>query len=144
MVHQSSLGGPGTGPSTPGSWSWTTSVTISLEVTPLLPNSRFTPLLLSRERLGLPVQRVLRAGVRRHQQTLLQHLLLSGGLQLPGVSCPPHQAPLTSLSRDTIKFELDRNKLIVSRLLSDISYQSADNLVDGLTKYQEEYDNYYK
>ena len=57
----------------------------------------------------------------------------------------PHQAPLTSLlSRDTIKFELDRNKLIVSRLLSDISYQSADNLVDGLTKYQEEYDNYYK
>ena len=34
--------------------------------------------------------------------------------------------------------------MIVSRLLSDISYQSADNLVDGLTKYQEEYDNYYK
>ena len=27
---------------------------------------------------------------------------------------------------------------IVDRLLSDISYQSADNLVDGLTKYQEE------
>ena len=40
--------------------------------------------------------------------------------------------------RDTIKYELERNMPIVNRLLSDISYQSADNLVDGLTKYQEE------
>ena len=31
---------------------------------------------------------------------------------------------------------------IVDRLLSDISYQSADNLVDGLTKYQEENYNF--
>ena len=44
--------------------------------------------------------------------------------------------------RDTIKYELDRNLPIVDRLLSDISYQSADNLVDGLTKYQEEHYNY--
>ena len=33
---------------------------------------------------------------------------------------------------------MERNRPIVDRLLSDISYQSADNLVDGLTKYQEE------
>ena len=30
----------------------------------------------------------------------------------------------------------------MGRLLSDISYQSADNLVDGLTKYQEENYNF--
>ena len=58
--------------------------------------------------------------------------------------CQP-VCPLTSLlSRDAIKFELDRNKQVVTSLLSDISYQSADNLVDGLTKYQEENYNYYK
>ena len=33
---------------------------------------------------------------------------------------------------------MERNRPIVDRLLSDISYQSADNLVDGLTMYQEE------
>ena len=49
--------------------------------------------------------------------------------------------------RDTIKYELERNRPIVDRLLSDISYQSADNLVDGLTKYQEErytFEHYYE
>ena len=38
----------------------------------------------------------------------------------------------------TIQSELERNRHLVERLLSDVSYQSADNLVDGLTKYQEE------
>ena len=38
----------------------------------------------------------------------------------------------------TIQSELERNQHLVERLLSDVSYQSADNLVDGLTKYQEE------
>ena len=35
---------------------------------------------------------------------------------------------------------------LVERLLSDITYQSADNLVDGLTRAQEEgytYEHYY-
>jgi hypothetical protein len=35
---------------------------------------------------------------------------------------------------ETIKHELERNRPLVDRLLSDITYQSADNLVDGLTK----------
>jgi len=39
---------------------------------------------------------------------------------------------------DTILHELDRNRPLVDRLLSDITYQSADNLVDGLTKLEEE------
>ena len=49
-------------------------------------------------------------------------------------------------SRDTIVHELDRNRPLVDRLLSDITYQSADNLVDGLTKIEEEgytYEHYY-
>ena len=40
--------------------------------------------------------------------------------------------------RETILKELDRNRPLVDRLLSDITYQSADNLVDGLTKIEEE------
>jgi len=47
---------------------------------------------------------------------------------------------------DTILHELDRNRPLVDRLLSDITYQSADNLVDGLTKLEEEgytYEHYY-
>merc|ERR1711962_344195 len=47
---------------------------------------------------------------------------------------------------DTIKHELERNKPLVDRILNDITYQSADNLVDGLTKAQEEgytYQHYY-
>jgi len=39
-------------------------------------------------------------------------------------------------------YELSRNVALVKRLLSDVSYQSADNLVDGLTKYEEEGYNY--
>jgi len=39
----------------------------------------------------------------------------------------------------TIKYELDRNREMISRLLSDISFQSADNLVDGLTRVEEEH-----
>ena len=34
---------------------------------------------------------------------------------------------------------MENNTPLVELLLSDISYQSADNLVDGLTKYQEEH-----
>ena len=48
--------------------------------------------------------------------------------------------------RDTIRHELERNKPLVDRILSDITYQSADNLVDGLTKAEEEgytYSHYY-
>lgn len=48
--------------------------------------------------------------------------------------------------RETIKYELAHNKALVDRLLSDITYQSADNLVDGLTKANEEgytYEHYY-
>ena len=48
--------------------------------------------------------------------------------------------------RDTIKYQLANNKPLVDRLLSDITYQSADNLVDGLTKAEEEgytYEHYY-
>ena len=45
---------------------------------------------------------------------------------------------------ETIQYELDRNMEMLSRLLSDISYQSADNLVDGLTKLQEENYNHNK
>ena len=48
--------------------------------------------------------------------------------------------------RDTIKHELERNKPLIDRILSDITYQSADNLVDGLTKAEEEgytYSHYY-
>ena len=47
---------------------------------------------------------------------------------------------------DTIKHELERNKPLIDRILSDITYQSADNLVDGLTKAEEEgytYAHYY-
>ena len=47
---------------------------------------------------------------------------------------------------ETILHELERNRPLVERLLSDITYQSADNLVDGLTKLEEEgytYDHYY-
>jgi len=47
---------------------------------------------------------------------------------------------------DTIKHELERNKPLIDRILSDITYQSADNLVDGLTKVEEEgytYSHYY-
>ena len=47
---------------------------------------------------------------------------------------------------ETIKYELANNKALVDRLLSDITYQSADNLVDGLTKANEEgytYEHYY-
>jgi len=47
---------------------------------------------------------------------------------------------------ETILHELDRNRPLVDRLLSDITYQSADNLVDGLTKIEEEgytYEHYY-
>jgi len=47
---------------------------------------------------------------------------------------------------DTIKHELERNMPLVDRILSDITYQSADNLVDGLTKAEEEgytYQHYY-
>ena len=50
------------------------------------------------------------------------------------------------LFRETIKYELANNKPLVDRLLSDITYQSADNLVDGLTKANEEgytYEHYY-
>ena len=39
---------------------------------------------------------------------------------------------------EAIRYELERNAELVSRILSDVSYQSADNLVDGLTRYQEE------
>jgi len=39
---------------------------------------------------------------------------------------------------NTIRHELERNKPLVDKLLSDISFQSADNLVDGLTKAAEE------
>ena len=48
--------------------------------------------------------------------------------------------------RETILQELDRNRPLVDRLLSDITYQSADNLVDGMTKIEEEgytYEHYY-
>ena len=48
--------------------------------------------------------------------------------------------------RETIQFELERNRPLVDRLLSDITYQSADNLVDGLTKADEEgytYEHYF-
>lgn len=48
--------------------------------------------------------------------------------------------------RETIQYELERNKHLVDRLLSDITYQSANNLVDGLTKAEEEgytYEHYY-
>lgn len=48
--------------------------------------------------------------------------------------------------RETIKHELEHNLPLVERLLSDITYQSADNLVDGLTRAQEEgytYEHYY-
>ena len=41
---------------------------------------------------------------------------------------------------------MERNKPLVDRILSDITYQSADNLVDGLTKAEEEgytYAHYY-
>merc|ERR1711953_154235 len=47
---------------------------------------------------------------------------------------------------ETILQELDRNRPLVDRLLSDITYQSADNLVDGMTKIEEEgytYEHYY-
>ena len=47
-----------------------------------------------------------------------------------------------TLFSDTIKHELERNKPLVDRILSDITYQSADNLVDGLTKLEEEGYNY--
>ena len=47
-----------------------------------------------------------------------------------------------SISSEAVKYELEHNKSLVRRLLSDVSYQSADNLVDGLTKYQEEAYNY--
>ena len=53
---------------------------------------------------------------------------------------------LHNLFRETILKELDRNRPLVDRLLSDITYQSADNLVDGLTKIEEEgytYEHYY-
>jgi len=43
---------------------------------------------------------------------------------------------------EAVKYELEHNKSLVRRLLSDVSYQSADNLVDGLTKQQEEGYNY--
>ena len=49
-------------------------------------------------------------------------------------------------SSETIQYELERNKHLVDRLLSDITYQSADNLVDALTKAEEEgytYEHYY-
>ena len=45
-----------------------------------------------------------------------------------------------------MKKEIEQNVALVRRLLSDVSFQSADNLVDGLTKYQEEgysYQHYY-
>ena len=48
--------------------------------------------------------------------------------------------------RETIKHELEHNLPLVERLLSDITYQSADNLVDGLTRAHEEgytYEHYY-
>jgi len=47
---------------------------------------------------------------------------------------------------DTIKYELNRNLPLLGRVLSDVAYQSADNLVDGLTKLEEEgytYSHYY-
>ena len=47
---------------------------------------------------------------------------------------------------ETIQYELDANRPLVDRLLSDVTYQSADNLVDGLTKAEEEgynYERYY-
>ncbi|XP_023322375.1 uncharacterized protein LOC111696859 [Eurytemora carolleeae] len=47
---------------------------------------------------------------------------------------------------DTIKYELTRNLPLLDRVLSDVAYQSADNLVDGLTKVEEEgytYNHYY-
>jgi hypothetical protein len=53
---------------------------------------------------------------------------------------------LFNFFRETIKYELANNKPLVDRLLSDITYQSADNLVDGLTKANEEgytYEHYY-
>ena len=46
------------------------------------------------------------------------------------------------ISSDTIKHELERNKPLVDRILSDITYQSADNLVEGLTRLEEEAYNY--
>ena len=42
------------------------------------------------------------------------------------------------ISRETIKNEIDRNTPIVDMLLSDISNQSAENLVNGLSREQEE------
>jgi hypothetical protein len=47
---------------------------------------------------------------------------------------------------ETIQYELERNQPLVDRLLSDVTYQSADNLVDGLTRAEEEgytYEHYY-
>ncbi|XP_037084247.1 uncharacterized protein LOC119104634 isoform X2 [Pollicipes pollicipes] len=39
---------------------------------------------------------------------------------------------------ETILHELKRDPLLTARLMSDVTYQSADNLVDGLTKAEEE------
>ena len=38
---------------------------------------------------------------------------------------------LKKIHSETIQYELERNKHLVDRLLSDITYQSADNLVSA-------------
>nr|XP_040574366.1 LOW QUALITY PROTEIN: uncharacterized protein LOC121123311 [Lepeophtheirus salmonis] len=46
----------------------------------------------------------------------------------------------------TIKYELEKNRGLVEKFLTDITYQSADNLVDGLSKIEEEgytYEHYF-
>ena len=42
------------------------------------------------------------------------------------------------LLSETIKHEIDRNKPLIDRLLADTSNLSADFLVDGLTRDEEE------
>jgi len=50
------------------------------------------------------------------------------------------------LCRETIEWAIRQSSHSAQRLLSDVTYQSADNLVDGLTRGEEEgytYDHYF-
>ena len=63
-------------------------------------------------------------------------------IPIPDPSPSPSRLTIIDNISDTIKHELERNKPLVDRILSDITYQSADNLVEGLTKLEEEGYNY--
>ena len=84
----------------------------------------------------LPVQRVGSPGVCRHQQTLLQHLLLSGGSALPSVNTniTSHLSHLSHQRRATLAVCSwgQRNIISLKSLLTDMVLTKLDGCLHAI------------